>query len=108
MPEGGPPDPWTSFAMPLRESAPMPIPFDFVRFLTSSITFVAHLAQVSVHLDGRVLAKIQRERGVPKTISLRSNLKHDSSKSMMRVKGIDATRRRIFSKNIVTGSLTEF
>lgn len=96
MPESSSPDQWTSFTMPLRESAPMPIPFDFVRFLTSSITFVAHLTQVSVHFDGRLLAKIRRERGAPQAIALRPNLKHDSSKATMRVSGIEATRRSIY------------
>ena len=31
---------WTSFEMPLREAGPIPVAFDFTRFLASSITFM--------------------------------------------------------------------
>ncbi|CAL1709408.1 unnamed protein product [Somion occarium] len=91
IPEASEPDPWTSFTMPLREPVPMPTPFDFVRFLTSSITFVAHLTQVSVLLDGKLLAKIRRERGVPRTLNMKPTLKPDSSKRTMRVAGVEVT-----------------
>ena len=90
--ETGEPDPWTTFAMPLREPTPAPTLFDFVRFLASSITFVAHLSDVSVWFDGRQLARIRRERGVPKSIPLRKGLKADSSKGLMKVIGIDVMR----------------
>ncbi|KAL4253718.1 hypothetical protein ABKN59_003690 [Abortiporus biennis] len=84
-------DKWTTFAMPLREPAPMPVPFDFVRFLASSITFVAHLSDVSVWFDGKQLAHIQRERGVPKPLRLKPGLKPDSSKGTMRVTSAQTT-----------------
>ncbi|TCD69784.1 hypothetical protein EIP91_006320 [Steccherinum ochraceum] len=87
--EDSKPDPWTTFAMPLREPAPCPIPFDFVRFITSSITFVAYLSDVSVWFDGHRLARITRERGAPSALTLRPNLKTDSSKGMMRVAGVE-------------------
>jgi len=90
MPSTSEPDPWTSFAMPLREPAPVPTLFDFVRFLTSSITFVAHLSRVSVWFDGRELAKIQRERGPPRPLGLLENLRAQSSKGMMKVSGIQS------------------
>ncbi len=78
--------------MPLREPAPAPALFDFVRFLASSITFVAHLSDVSVWFDGRQLARIQRERGVPKSIPLRKGLKAESSKGVMKVVGVQVMR----------------
>ncbi|KAH8102310.1 hypothetical protein BXZ70DRAFT_1017278, partial [Cristinia sonorae] len=83
------PDTWTTFIMPLREAAPCPTPFDFVRFITSSMTFVAHLADVSVWFDGHRLARITRERGAPSSLGLRSGLKVDSSKGIMRVVNVE-------------------
>lgn len=78
--------------MPLREPAACPTPFDFVRFITSSITFVAHLSDVSVWFDGHRLARITRERGAPNALGLRSGLKVDSSRGLMRVAGVEQIR----------------
>jgi len=69
LPESGESDPyrqWTTFEMELREAAPMPTAFDFVRFLTSSITFMAHLEEVAVWFDGKRLAKVTKDKGVPR------------------------------------------
>ncbi|THH29159.1 hypothetical protein EUX98_g5023 [Antrodiella citrinella] len=82
-------DPWTTFTMPLRDPAACPTPFDFVRFITSSITFVAHLSDVSVWFDGHRLARITRERGAPNVVGLRSGLKTDSSKGTMRAAAVE-------------------
>ncbi|KAJ6495551.1 hypothetical protein C8R47DRAFT_1213045 [Mycena vitilis] len=48
-------DNWTSFEMPLRQPVPMPVAFDFTRFLASSITFMANLSEVSVYFDDKRL-----------------------------------------------------
>lgn len=78
--------------MPLRESGPPPTPFDFIRFLVSSITFMAHLSEVSVHFDGKRLARLCKERGVPRPLSLRTGLKPETPKGMMRVTGVSVMR----------------
>ncbi|KAI0077558.1 hypothetical protein K474DRAFT_1750473 [Panus rudis PR-1116 ss-1] len=91
LPEGARMDGWTTFAMPLREPMTMPPPFEFVRFLTSSITFVAHLTQVSVLLDGHLLAKIRREHGTPKILPLRPALKAESPHRSMRARSMEIT-----------------
>ncbi|OCH90810.1 hypothetical protein OBBRIDRAFT_834709 [Obba rivulosa] len=84
-------DPWTTFEMPLREPGPIPKAFDFTRFLTSSITFMAHLNEVSVYLDGQRLAKLTKAPGVPKSIALPSGLKSQSPMSTMRATSIQTT-----------------
>lgn len=78
--------------MPLREPATCPTPFDFVRFIASSITFVAHLSDVSVWFDGHRLARITRERGAPSSLGLRQGLKTDSSKGTMRAVSVEQIR----------------
>ncbi|KAF8752076.1 hypothetical protein RHS01_07718 [Rhizoctonia solani] len=57
---------WTSFEMPLRESAPLPgLPVDIARFLATSLTFMTHLRSVSMFFDGRCLVKVEKEVGSP-------------------------------------------
>ena len=95
------PDKWTTFTMPLREPGPAPTPFDFIRFLASSITFMAHLSSVSVFFDGKRLALLSKERGVPRPLALQGQsmgqtkaaLKRESGRGMMRVAGVSSMRR---------------
>lgn len=87
------PSKWTTFAMPLREPGPAPTPFDFIRFLASSITFMAHLSEISVFFDGKRLARLCKDRGVPRSIELRPGLKRETPKSLMRVNGVDVMRK---------------
>ncbi|GJE97590.1 hypothetical protein PsYK624_138110 [Phanerochaete sordida] len=86
---------WTTFSMPLREPGPPPIPFDFIRFLASSITFMARLSEVSVFFDGRRLARLKKDRGIPKSIGLRKGLKAETAKSTMKVTGVNVMPLRI-------------
>ncbi|KAL1743141.1 hypothetical protein HDZ31DRAFT_41634 [Schizophyllum fasciatum] len=60
---------WTSFEMPLREAGPIPVAFDFTRFLASSITFMTTLSEISVYLDGRRLVRLTKGNGVPKPLT---------------------------------------
>ncbi|RPD65851.1 hypothetical protein L226DRAFT_529987 [Lentinus tigrinus ALCF2SS1-7] len=84
-------DPWTTFQMELREPTPIPQPFDFTRFLASSITFMRHLLDVSVFLDDKRLSRLTKAPGVPKALSLPRGLKASSPLSTMQVTGIQAT-----------------
>lgn len=60
---------WTSFEMPLREAGPIPVAFDFTRFLASSITFMTTLAEISVFLDGKRLVRLTKGNSVPKPLT---------------------------------------
>ena len=84
---------WTTFSMPLREPGPPPTPFDFIRFLASSITFMARLSEVSVYFDGKRLANLKKDRGVPRPLTLRKGLKTDTPKGTMKVSSVSVTRK---------------
>jgi Protein of unknown function (DUF3684) len=94
LPESTDSDPyrhWTTFEMGLREAAPMPSAFDFIRFLTSSITFMAHLDEVTVWLDGQRLAKLTKDKGIPKDLPVPNGLRHTSDANMMTMKRVKTT-----------------
>ncbi|OBZ66504.1 hypothetical protein A0H81_13686 [Grifola frondosa] len=86
-------DLWTTFEMSLREPAPIPPPFDFTRFLASSITFMAHLMDVSVYLDDKCLSRLTKDRGVSEPTNIPKGLKNSSPLGTMHVMGIQKTLR---------------
>ncbi|KAH9039973.1 hypothetical protein EDB84DRAFT_1476646 [Lactarius hengduanensis] len=81
-------DPWTTFQMPLREPGPIPPAFDFTRFLVSSITFMAHLSEVSVYFDDKRLVRLSKDAGVPREVPMLKGLKNTSPDSMMTVRSV--------------------
>ncbi|RXW23364.1 hypothetical protein EST38_g2483 [Candolleomyces aberdarensis] len=82
---------WTSFEMPLREPAPIPTPFDLIRFLTSSITFMTHLNRVSVFLDDKRLAKLEKTADAPRLLSVPKGLNPRTEGGMMTIANIRST-----------------
>ncbi|KAJ7647485.1 hypothetical protein FB45DRAFT_893565 [Roridomyces roridus] len=86
---------WTSFEMPLRQPIPMPVAFDFTRFLASSITFMTHLAEVSVYFDDKRLVRLKKETGIPKALAVPKGLQSRSGLGMMQVTGVNSTSLRI-------------
>lgn len=88
---------WTSFEMPLREPAPIPLAFDLTRFLASSITFMVHLREVSVYFDGYRLAHLTKDPGHSKNAPLLRGLKTSSTFNMMHVTGIKQTRELLLT-----------
>lgn len=83
---------WTTFEMPLRESAVIPVPFDFARFVASSITFMTHLVDISVFVDDQRIIRISREADVPKSVPLPKTLNLLSPNSFMKVVGLNCKR----------------
>ncbi|KAJ6593724.1 hypothetical protein B0H19DRAFT_1091788 [Mycena capillaripes] len=90
-----PSDAWTSFEMPLRQPVPMPVAFDFTRFLASSITFMAYLSEVSVYFDDKRLVRLKKESGVPKPLGIPKGLQNRSSFGTMTVTGVNSTSLHI-------------
>jgi hypothetical protein len=78
--------------MGLREDAPIPVAFDFTRFLASSITFMTHLSEVSLYLDDRRLAKLTKSSNIPKELGVPKGLQNSSRSGIVTVKGIKCTR----------------
>ena len=86
-------DPWTTFQMDLREDAPIPVAFDFTRFLVSSITFMTHLRQVSVYFDNKRLALLNKDAGLPTQVPIPQGLKPTSTTGIMNIKELKSTRK---------------
>lgn len=78
--------------MGLREPTPIPPPFDFTRFLASSITFMRHLLDVSVFLDDKRLSRLTKAPGAPQAVGIPKGLKPSSPLNTMQVNGIQTTR----------------
>ncbi|KAF8581823.1 hypothetical protein K439DRAFT_1513339 [Ramaria rubella] len=98
LPESDHADPfrqWTTFEMGLREAASMPSAFDFIRFLTSSITFMAHLEDVTVWFDGTRFAKLTKDKGVPKELPVPGGLRRRSDGGVMTMKTVKTTSLNI-------------
>lgn len=87
-PPDGTDDPWTTFQMTLREPGPIPPAFDFTRFLVSSITFMAHLSEVSVYFDDKRLVRLSKDGGVPRAVPMLKGLKNASPDGMMTVRSV--------------------
>ena len=85
-------DPWTTFEMDLREPTPIPVAFDFTRFLVSSITFMAHLREVSVYLDDKRLVHLTKDSGTPTQLTIPRNLRPISTMGFMNIKGLKSAR----------------
>lgn len=86
-------DPWTTFQMDLREDAPIPVAFDFTRFLVSSITFMAHLRQVSVYFNDKRLALLSKDAGLPMQVPIPQGLRPTSTTGIMNIKELKSTRK---------------
>ncbi|KAF8128969.1 hypothetical protein EV363DRAFT_1220883 [Boletus edulis] len=95
LPSKGTADPWTAFEMTLREAGPIPPAFDFMRFLTSSITFMVHLNDVSVYFDEHRIGHIRKSPGVAKAVELPRGLKRSSQSNIMNIKGVQSHPIRI-------------
>ncbi|TFK17229.1 hypothetical protein FA15DRAFT_711025 [Coprinopsis marcescibilis] len=65
---------WTTFDMPLREPAAIPSPFNLIRFLSSSITFMTSLLKVTVFLDNKPLANLERAIGGSENVKIPKSL----------------------------------
>jgi hypothetical protein len=85
--------------MDLREPAPIPAAFDFTRFLVSSITFMAHLREVSVYFDDKRLAHLTKDAGDPKRLPIPQGLRPTSPMGFMNIKGLKSTRDVVYRQS---------
>jgi hypothetical protein len=86
--------------MDLREPATIPVVFDLTRFLVSSITFMAHLRQVSVYLDDKQLAVLNKDAGLPTQVPMLSGLTPVSTTGYMKIEGLKSTRRSFVNSEV--------
>ena len=79
--------------MDLREPAPIPAVLDLIRFLASSITFMAHLREVSVYFDENRLVRLTRDAGISKQLAIPQGLSPTSPMGFMNVQVLKSTRK---------------
>jgi hypothetical protein len=77
--------------MALREPAPIPVAFDFTRFLASSLTFMRHLREVSVYFDDKRLVRLHKTSGMPRDLGIPKGLNSRSPSGIMTVHNIQST-----------------
>ncbi|KAH9014859.1 hypothetical protein EDB84DRAFT_1590279 [Lactarius hengduanensis] len=94
-PPDGTVDPWTTFQMTLREPGPMPPALEFTRFLVSSITFMAHLSEVSVYFDDKPLVRLSKHGGMPREVPMLEGLDNKTPDGMMTVRSVQTVRLHI-------------
>ncbi|KAJ3776520.1 hypothetical protein FB446DRAFT_721234 [Lentinula raphanica] len=95
LPDAAEPSKWTSFEMTLREDTPIPVAFDFTRFLASSITFMNHLSTVSVYFDDKRLTKLTKSAGTPKELGLPKTINVSNRSRMMTLNKLKSTSLHI-------------
>lgn len=89
--------------MALREPAPIPVAFDFTRFLTSSITFMTYLSEVSLFFDDKCLARLKKTPGLPKELGIPKGLQSSSNSGIVTVKAIKSTRKQlVMSRHLIS------
>ncbi|KAG6335719.1 hypothetical protein ID866_3377 [Astraeus odoratus] len=95
LPSKGNSDPWTTFEMTLREASPIPSPFDLMRFLASSITFMVHLKDVRVYFDEFRIGHLTKASGAEGTVDIPKGLKRSSGLNIMHVQTVQSHHIRI-------------
>ncbi|KAH8981254.1 hypothetical protein EDB83DRAFT_1390074 [Lactarius deliciosus] len=88
-------DPLTTFQMTLREPGPMPPAFDFTRFLVSSITFMAHLTEVSIYFDDQRLVRLSKRGDGPIEVPMLAGLDSKTPDGRMTVRSVQTVRLHI-------------
>jgi hypothetical protein len=83
--------PWTAFHMPLRTPGALPNAPDLVRFLAGGLVFMARLADVSVWLDARCLARVRKAAAPARALAIPRGVKVASPRGMMRMQGLSST-----------------
>ena len=86
--------------MDLREPTPIPAAFDFTRFLVSSITFMAHLREVSVYFDDKRLVHLTKDAGIPKQLTIPRGLRPTTTLGFMSIKGLKSTRKQFVNNQV--------
>ncbi|KAI6017065.1 hypothetical protein EDC04DRAFT_2608171 [Pisolithus marmoratus] len=69
---------WMTLKMPPWEAAPMPPILQFMQFLSSSITFMIHLKNVTVFFDHHHVGQIHKSLGQSQVIPIPTELKWQS------------------------------
>ncbi|POV96419.1 hypothetical protein PSHT_15145 [Puccinia striiformis] len=89
------PSEWTSFIMDVRSPSPMPPPFEFSRFLATSLAFTTQIRSVSLYFDDHLMCKLDKKLAPPQVLSTLSNISLSTSSSMMKIQSVEQTSVQI-------------
>jgi hypothetical protein len=91
--ESTPESEWTTIEIPLRQHSTMPKPFEFLKFITTSLTFMKSLETVTVYVDNIRLAKISKQKLRPQSHPLSDKFSPSTGQgtTSMKVTKIDST-----------------
>ncbi|OAV92499.1 hypothetical protein PTTG_01164 [Puccinia triticina 1-1 BBBD Race 1] len=89
------PSEWTSFIMDVRSPSPMPPPFEFSRFLATSLAFTTQIRSVSLYFDDHLMCKLNKKLAPPQILSTPSNITLSTSSSMMKIQSVEQTSVQI-------------
>ncbi|KAA1076386.1 hypothetical protein PGT21_005519 [Puccinia graminis f. sp. tritici] len=89
------PSEWTSFIMDVRSPSPMPPPFEFSRFLATSLAFTTQIRSVSLYFDDHLMCKLDKKLAPPQILSTPSNITLSTSSSMMKIQSVEQTSVQI-------------
>lgn len=88
---------WTTFEMDLKPEADLtiPKPFDLSRFISTAVTFLVNVNNITVLFNGSVLSKITKSRGEPTKIELPQGLKPTSPSKVFEVTSVKAIAQQV-------------
>ena len=87
-------DRWaTTIELPLREPGLISKTMDLIRFLATSITFMVHLTNVRVFLDGHRIGSIEKSSVGSECITLPQEIKKSGNEIIMCIEEIEYHRR---------------
>jgi len=89
------PSEWTSFIMDVRSPSPMPPPFEFSRFLATSLAFTTQIRSISLYFDDHLMCKLVKKLAPPQILSTPSNITLSTSSSMMKIQSVEQTSVQI-------------
>ncbi|KAG9312490.1 hypothetical protein JVU11DRAFT_6877 [Chiua virens] len=87
----------TTIELPLRKPSPVPRTLDLLRFLATSITFMAHLRKVQVYFDNRCVGTIEKKSLDSQIIDLPKGTERGGAK-MVAMNMEEVQRHRIIIK----------
>lgn len=89
------PSSWTTFVMDVRSPSPIPPPFEFSRFLATSLAFTTQIKVLSLYFDNHLLCKLEKKLAPPQTLTPPSNLSALAPMQMMKIVAVDQTSVQI-------------
>ncbi|MBW0477365.1 hypothetical protein O181_017080, partial [Austropuccinia psidii MF-1] len=89
------PSEWTTFVMDVRSASPIPPPFEFSRFLATSLAFTTQIRSISMFFDDHLMCKLEKKLAPPLTLSTVSNLVLTAPMNMMKIQSIEQTSVQI-------------